>query len=53
MSIFLAAALKPFVQFAWLCFVAAVVISIRKWWPEGRVKRLLLLELWSDDDRRY
>ena len=45
--IFLAAALKPFVLLVGLCALAAVVISIQRWFPEGRIKRALLFKVWD------
>jgi hypothetical protein len=40
--------LKPLVVFVWLCSLAVVTVSIRKFVPDGKVKRLLLLHLWDD-----
>ena len=47
MNIFLAMLLKPFVMLVALCALAAVVISIQRWFPEGRIKKALLLKVWD------
>lgn len=47
MTFALALVLKPIFLFGWLCFLASVVISVRKWFPEGRIKQLLLRRVWG------
>jgi len=44
---FLTAALRPFALLVFLCALAAVVISVRRWMPDGIVKRALLFKLWD------
>lgn len=48
MITFISAALKPFALLAILTAFAAVVMAVQRWFPEGPVKRLLLLKLWDD-----
>ena len=42
MSWVLAIILKPFFLFGFLVLVAAIEISVRKWLPDGKLKRGLL-----------
>lgn len=43
MTLFLAALLRPFILLVLLgCILLPIRYAIIKWWPEGRVKRLLL-----------
>lgn len=41
----MAVLLKPFVVLAVLALCAAIRFAVLRWWPEGRLKRLLLLPI--------
>ena len=47
MTLFLSIALKPFVLLVWLCGLATVVIAMRRWFPDCRIKRALLFKVWD------
>jgi hypothetical protein len=46
MTVFLAAFLRPVLLFVLLaCILLPIRFAVARWWPEGKVKRLLLREI--------
>jgi len=46
MTVFLAAFLRPVLLFVVLaCILLPVRFAVMRWWPDGKVKRLLLREI--------
>lgn len=47
MTVFLSALAKPFILFLWLAFCLLLVEGIRRFFPDCKLKRLLLFKLWD------